>query len=159
MTRQQMLNDGWRTQHRSGKCRCLRVGVVPVSISTFPANASTPPRQAQCWSLERDLCCQRKTGHWSPTALDLEFELKLARKASGKAVDGFVRSEAFGSSKVQTDRGSYQENPGLEERGGGILHIQAKPRRMSFSIWNRHVISLFGHGRRICQALWPMTMR
>ena len=42
---------------------------------------------------------------------DADFTLKLARSASGKAIDEFSTSDAFGKVLAQTARGSYQRIP------------------------------------------------
>ncbi len=152
MTRQQMLNHRWNRQHRSGKCRCLRVGVVPDrSVLFLQMPLHRPGRHsAGVW---RETCAvngKRDTGH--RIASDSEFELKLARKASGKAVDGFVRSEAFGSPKVQTDRGSYQRIPDGGTRWRNLTYSSKatenvifdleQTRHFAFWAWKAHLPSL-----------------
>lgn len=89
--------------------------------------------------------------------------MKLARKASGKAVDGFVRSEAFGSPKVQTDRGSYQRIPDGGTRWRNLTYSSKatenvifdleQTRHFAFWAWKAHLPSLMADDHAMMKTL------
>lgn len=96
-------------------------------------------------------------------ASDSEFELKLALRASGKAVDSFTRSDAFEKPSVQTARGSYQRIPDgssdwrnltYSSRGNAneIFDLD-KTRRLGFWAWSSHVPSLMAEDCSMMKSL------
>lgn len=85
-------------------------------------------------------------------ASDSEFELKLAFKASGKAVDVFTRSEAFENPPTQTARGSYQRIPDGTSGWRNLTYSSKgeentlfnldRTKRLGFWAWSSHRESL-----------------
>lgn len=96
-------------------------------------------------------------------ASDSEFELRLSKRASGKAVDSFVRSLVFGDSEVQAARGSYQRIPdgGDEWRNltysskgsENIIFDLDKTRSVAFWAWKAHLPSLMANDCEMMKTL------
>ncbi len=85
-------------------------------------------------------------------ASNSEFELRLARNATGKAVDDFVRSMAFSTPDAQTARGSYQRIPDGDGQWRNLTYSSKatenvifdleQTRHIAFWAWKAHLPSL-----------------